>query len=41
MSYKVKSLIYGSAVIELVGENGSSIGVRIGINKVQVRTQLR
>jgi len=34
ISYKIKSLIYESVVIALVGENGGVIGVRVGINKV-------
>ena len=41
ISYKNKSLIYKSAVIALVGENRGVIGVRMGINKVQVETQSR
>ena len=41
ISYKVKSLIYRSAVIALVREIGSAIDVRTGINKVQVKTQSR
>ena len=38
ISYKIKSLIYESAVIALVGENRGAIGARLGINKVQVET---
>ena len=34
ISYKGKSLIYGVTVIALVGEIGSAIGARMGINKV-------
>ena len=41
ISYKIESLIYESAVIALVGENGGAICVRTGINKVQVETQSR
>ena len=37
--YKNKSLIYKSTGIALVGENGGEIGVRSGINKMQVETQ--
>ena len=38
ISYKVKGLIYESAVIALIREIGSPIGARMGINKVQVKT---
>jgi len=38
ISYKIKSLIYKSVVIALVGENGGAIGAWLGINKVQVET---
>jgi len=41
ISYKFKGLIYESVVIALVRENGGVIGVRTGINKVQVETQTR
>ena len=41
ISYKIESLIYESAVIALVREIGGAIGVRMGINKVQVETQSR
>jgi len=36
--YKNNILIYELAVIALVRENGSAIGARLGINKVQVET---
>ena len=36
--YRIMSLIYELAVIALVRENGSAIGARLGINKVQVKT---
>jgi len=39
--YKVKSLIYRLVVIALVGEIRCAIGARMGINKVQVKTQTR
>ena len=38
ISYKIKSLIYESAVIALVRENGGAIGARLGINQMQVET---
>ena len=42
ISYKKKvCLIYESMGIALVGENGGAMGVRSGINKMQVETQSR
>ena len=41
ISYKVRSLIYRVAVIALIGDIGSAIGVRAGVNKVQVRNTAR
>src|SRR5882724_8627829 len=37
-TYMNGSLIYESAGIALVGENGGAMGVRLGINKMQVET---
>jgi len=41
ISYKRVCLIYKSAGIALVRENGGAMGVRLGINKMRVETQLR
>jgi len=41
ISYKSNSLISWVMYIALVGEIGSAIGARSGINKMQVKTQLR
>ena len=41
VSYNNKSLIYESMGISLIRENEGAIGVRSGINKVQVKTQSR
>jgi len=38
---KRESLINESVGIALVGENGGVMGVRLGINKLQVETQSR
>jgi len=39
--YKIRSLEYESTGIVLVRENGGAMGVRLGINKMQVETQSR
>ena len=41
ISYKKEGLIFESMGIALFGENGGVVGVRSGINKMQVETQPR
>jgi len=41
ISYKKEGLIYKSMGIALFRENGSAMGARSGINKMQVETQPR
>ena len=39
ISYKIRSLIYGSVFIALIEDVGSVIGVRVGVTKVRNITQ--